>query len=469
MKKLLSFFVFLIFLIHANITQAKTYRIGMEATFPPFEYKENGKTVGFDIDLIKEIEKNTNYQIQLVEMGLDALIPAVKTNNIDMIISGISITSERSKSVLFSDPYFKTGLQLLVLKENDTIKNIDDLNGKKLGVELGSTAEVYARKLKGVKVKTFSNMSEMNLDLINKGIDASLNDTFIHEYYLAHGGAKYAKIVGDTVEKADVGIAFNKKNIELKKEVDIILNKLKKDGTYEKIYTKWFGKNNTKPAERGSIFNFIKSISPLLLSGTLLTIQISGISFLIGLLIGCSMGIIRLCPSRILRIFATFYIDFLRGTPLLVQIFMIYFALPQLLDRHVDAYFAAITACSLNIGAYIAEVIRSGIQSIDKGQMEASFSLGLSWFKTMRFVILPQTFKRIIPQLGNELIALLKDSSLVSVIGFEELTRQAQIIISQTYASLEVWMAVSIIYLMMTIIISQSVKYIEKRWAKSCQ
>lgn len=463
MKRLLSFLAFLIFLFNVSIVQAKIYRIGMDPVFPPFEYKNNGKTIGFDIDLINEIEKNTNYQIQIVEMGFDALIPALKTNSVDMIISGFTITAERKKSVLFSEPYFKAGLQLLVQKENNTIKNMTDLKGKKIGVELGSTAEVYARTLKGITIKPFANMNELNMELVNNGIDAVLNDSFIHEYYLAHGGNKHTKIVGDIVKLSDVGIAFNKNNTELKKEIDLIIKKIKKNGTYNKIYTKWFGEKKSIEEERGNIFNFIKNISPLLLSGTLVTIKISGISFLIGLLIGCVFGIMRICPSKILRICSACYVDFLRGTPLLVQIFMIYFALPQILGRHVDAFVAAIVACSLNIGAYIAEIVRSGIQSIDKGQMEATTSLGLSWVKSIRFVILPQAIKKIIPQLGNELIAILKDSSLVSVIGFEELTRQAQLIISQTYASLEVWTTISLIYLFMTIIISQTVKFIEKR------
>ena len=128
---------------------------------------------------------------------------------------------------------------------------------------------------------------------------------------------------------------------------------------------------------------------------------------------------------------------------------------------------AAVAACSINSGAYVAEIFRSGIQSIDKGQFEASRALGLNWFQSMKFVIMPQAFKRIIPPLGNEFIAMLKDSSLVSVIGFEELTRTGQMIISRTYAVFEVWMVVAILYLIMTLCISRLVAVLEKRFNTS--
>ena len=130
----------------------------------------------------------------------------------------------------------------------------------------------------------------------------------------------------------------------------------------------------------------------------------------------------------------------------------------------MNPFIAAIAACSINSGAYVAEIFRAGIQSIDNGQMEAGRSLGLSWMQTMRYIIIPQAFKRVIPPLGNEFIALLKDSSLVSVIGFEELTRRGQLAIARTYASLEIWLCVAFIYLIMTLSISRFVAYLERRY-----
>lgn len=204
---------------------------------------------------------------------------------------------------------------------------------------------------------------------------------------------------------------------------------------------------------------------PLLIVGAGITIQITAISVGLGLIIGMFVGIARICNVKVLRALATVYIDFLRGTPLLVQIFLIYFALPMVVGQRVDPFIAAITACGINSGAYIAEIFRAGIQAIDEGQMEAGRSLGMSWVQTMRYIIVPQAFKNVIPPLGNEFIALLKDSSLVSVIGFEELTRRGQLIIARTYGSLEIWITVALIYLVMTLTISRFVSYMEKRLA----
>ncbi|MDU4959275.1 MAG: amino acid ABC transporter permease [Sporomusaceae bacterium] len=211
-------------------------------------------------------------------------------------------------------------------------------------------------------------------------------------------------------------------------------------------------------------FDLVIRSFPLLLMGAGITVQITALSVGFGLLIGMFVGIARLAKLTPLRLAAAVYVDFIRGTPLLVQIFIIYFALPMVLGTRIDPFIAAITACSINSGAYVAEIFRAGIQSIDKGQMEAGRSLGMSWAQTMRYIILPQAFKRIIPPLGNEFIAMLKDSSLVSVIGFEELTRRGQLIIARTYGSFEIWLTVAFIYLIMTLTISRLVNYLERRY-----
>ena len=203
---------------------------------------------------------------------------------------------------------------------------------------------------------------------------------------------------------------------------------------------------------------------PLLLMGAVVTIQITVLSVLLGVLIGLFVGIARISSFRLIRWAAAVYVDFFRGTPLLVQIFLIYFAIPVITGQRMDPFMAAISACGINSGAYVAEIFRAGIQPIDEGQMEAGRSLGMTWGQTMRYIIVPQAFKRVIPPLGNEFIALLKDSSLVSVIGFEELTRRGQLIIAKTYGSLEIWFSVAIIYLAMTLTISQFVAYLERRF-----
>ena len=210
-------------------------------------------------------------------------------------------------------------------------------------------------------------------------------------------------------------------------------------------------------------FELIQRALPILLMGAGVTIEITAFSVAIGFFIGLFVGIARIAQFKILQIMAAVYADCIRGTPLLVQIFLIYFALPMAIGQRVEPFIAAVAACGINSGAYVSEIFRAGIQAIDVGQMEAGRSLGLTWWQTMRFIILPQAFKNILPPLGNEFIAMLKDSSLVSVIGFEELTRRGQLIIAQTYGSFEIWMTVAVLYLIMTMAISRIVAFLEKR------
>lgn len=210
-------------------------------------------------------------------------------------------------------------------------------------------------------------------------------------------------------------------------------------------------------------FQLIIDSMPLLLTGLYMTLKITSLSVGLGLIIGLLLSVARISNFKLARWFAHAYVELIRGTPLLVQIFIIYFALPNIIHMRVDAYVAAVAACSINSGAYVAEIFRAGLQSVDKGQMEAGRSLGLSWYQTMKEIIIPQAFRNIIPALGNEFIAMLKDSSLVSVIGYEELMRSGQLIIARTYASVEIWSTVALMYLIMTFTISRLVAFLERR------
>lgn len=212
-------------------------------------------------------------------------------------------------------------------------------------------------------------------------------------------------------------------------------------------------------------FNLIWDSLPLLLAGAGVTIEITAIAVGLGFVFGLITSVCRLSGVKILNILAVCYVNIIRGTPLLVQIFLIYFALPMIIGERINPFVAAVAACSVNSGAYVAEIFRAGIQSVDKGQMEAGRSLGLSWMQTMRYIILPQAFKHVIPPLGNEFISMTKETSLVSVIGFEELTRRGQLIIAKTYGSFEIWLTVAFIYLVMTFTIAQLVSYLERRFA----
>ncbi len=210
---------------------------------------------------------------------------------------------------------------------------------------------------------------------------------------------------------------------------------------------------------------------PILNKAALLTLELTAGAIAIGVVIALFMALARLSKKRILRAVAITYIDFFRGTPLLVQIFLVYFLVPRLLNWDTlpenYQYFAGVLAMGLNSGAYIAEIFRAGIQSIDRGQSEAARSLGMSHSQSMRYVILPQAFKRVIPPLGNEFIALLKDSSLLSIIAIQELFYSGKIIAGRTFQPIPMYIAVALYYLLMTQLISQWVAYMERRLGKN--
>lgn len=210
-------------------------------------------------------------------------------------------------------------------------------------------------------------------------------------------------------------------------------------------------------------FDIIVQSLDVLLVGLGMTLQLTVISLLIALVLGLITALMKLSKKRALNAIANAYINVMRGTPLLVQVFYIYFAIPSLLGTRIDAWTAAISALSLNAGAYIAEVFRSGIQAVPHGQMEAARSLGMTHRQAMRYVILPQAFRIVIPSLLNQFIITLKDTSLVSVIGFEELARKGQLIIATTYSAFEIWTVVALFYLVVVLALTRLSEYLEKR------
>ncbi|MBO5638017.1 MAG: basic amino acid ABC transporter substrate-binding protein [Acidaminococcaceae bacterium] len=227
-----------------KVAQApKVLRVGTEPTFAPFEFQKEGSKDfdGFDMDLIRAIGKQLNMKVEIQNMGFDALIPALNAGNIDVAASGMSITPDRQKAVDMSDPYYVSGLVVVVNKDNSAVKSVNDLNNKSIAVQIGTTGADRAAKVPGAKVKNFNTNSEVFLELKNKGVDAVIIDKPVAEYYLAQGGGKEsAKIVGDSMEAESYGLSL-KKNSPLTKEINKAMLDLKKNGEYDKIYEKWFG------------------------------------------------------------------------------------------------------------------------------------------------------------------------------------------------------------------------------------
>ena len=217
----------------------------------------------------------------------------------------------------------------------------------------------------------------------------------------------------------------------------------------------------------GGNFQFKYSVMwesiPVLMTGVKLTILIAFFGLIFGFLLGSAAGLGKTSRNIFINKLSGIYVESVRGTPLMVQVMFLYFGLPLALGMRVPPLAAGVTAIAVNAGAYIAEIVRGAIQSIDKGQVEAGRSIGLTHFQALVYIIWPQAFKRMIPPLGNQFIISLKDTSLLVFIGVGELTRQGQEIIAVNFRAFEVWLTVAIIYLVMTMFISKMLNVVEKK------
>ena len=451
-------------------------QVGTEPAFPPFEMQApDGKGfTGFDIDLFNAIGEEAGLEIQFQSMPFDGLIPALQSQNIDAAISGMTITPERAQTIDFTRPYFQSGLAIAVRQENrNEIESFEDLENKKIAVAIGTTGAKSAAEIPGAEIFTFDNSALALQELSNGNVDAVVNDAPVTLYAIKVGNLNNVEVVGELLTEEYYGIALPKNSPNLEK-VNDALDELLQSGRYRELYQKWFAGEPPKlplvaPAleEEGASFSWIETFQTLFW-GALITILLTAFSVFFGTIGGTLLATASISDFKPLGWLTRIYVDFFRGTPLLVQIFMIYFGIPSLLqeiglDFSFNRFAAAVTALSLNSAAYLAEIIRGGIQSIDRGQWEAAQSMGMGWTQTMRYVVFPQAFRRMLPPLGNEFITMIKDTSLVAIIGFEELFRQGQLMVATTYRAFEIYAAVALIYLLLTFIASRVFSWLEKR------
>ena len=454
-------------------TPPNPFRVATEATFPPFEFQQGGQLTGFDIDLMRAIGKEADLNIDFRNLPFDGIIPALQARTVEAAISGMTITAERAQAISFSRPYFRAGLAIAVREDNKTIRNFEDLKGKKIAVQIGTTGALEATKIPGAVVSQFDSAALALQELINGRVEAVVNDKPVTLYAIKEAGLRGVKVVGELLTEEFYGIALPKNSPYLQL-INDALGRVIESGQYDVIFQQWFGEKPpvlplVAPALKNlqeSRFNWGELFYNLIVKGVPWTILLTVLSFLFGLIGGTLVAIALISPYKWLKIICRIYVDFFRGTPMLVQLFLIYFGLPGLfrdigLNIDLDRLPAALFALSLNVAAYLAEIMRGGIQSIDNGQWEACSSLGMSPVQTMREVIFPQAFRRMLPPLGNEFITLIKDTSLAAVIGFEELFRQGQLMVATTYKAFEIYIAVALVYLVLTTLSSVVFKRLE--------
>lgn len=230
----------------AQTESVPTLRVGSLTVYAPFEYMDSatGQYEGFDMDLVRELGKREGYKIEIVSMTLDGLIPALMADNIDVAVSALTITPERSEKVDFTKPYINAGLTVMTTRDNaPKIKSLKDLEGKCLCAEIGSSGALFMKRIPGTTIRTFNSAADAFLELNKNGCYAMLNDGPVNKYFLRQDAAKSMNLVAlDWVVSDDqYGFAVKKGNAELLKKLDDALDAMKKDGTYDRIYDKWFG------------------------------------------------------------------------------------------------------------------------------------------------------------------------------------------------------------------------------------
>ncbi|ABK75627.1 amino acid ABC transporter substrate-binding protein/permease [Mycolicibacterium smegmatis] len=447
--------------------EGETYVVATDITFAPFEFQDaSGKFVGIDIDLINEIAADQNFTVTIKPLGFDAALQAVQANQADGVIAGMSITDERKKVFDFSDPYFESGVQMAVLASDDDIKSYEDLRGKRVAVKNGTEGAEFAESIKdkyGFTTVYFADSASMFDEVRTGNSQAVFEDYPVLQYGIAQGNG--FKTVTPKEKGANYGFAVNKgQNAELLQKFNAGLAQLKESGRYDEIISTYLGEEAVD--NDNSFLGLLKSTFPILMIGLRMTLILTVVSIAIALVLGVIFGLLRVSRSVVLRAIGTTYVDIFRGTPLLVQAFFIYFGIPSALGFQMSALTAGIITLSLNAGAYMTEIVRGGIQSVDKGQMEAARSLGIGYLPTMRKVILPQAIRTMIPSYINQFVITLKDTSILSVIGIAELTQTGRIIIARNFQSFTMWLIIGIIYFVVIMALTKLSDRVEKRLVK---
>lgn len=484
-KKLTGFLVLLIFFFSfvgslvpsANAAEAqKTYTIATDTTFPPFEYQDaSGNYVGIDLDLLEAIAEDQGFEYRLQPLGFNAAVQALQSNNVDGVIAGMSITDERKQTFDFSDPYFDAGPIMGVDANNSAIMSYEDLRGLRVAVKTGTEGAAFAESIRdqyGFTIVTFDDSTQLIEEVKAGGSVAYFEDYPVVAYGIAQGNGMKTPLGKEA--GGSYGFAVNKgQNAELLEMFNTGLAHLRENGQYDEIMANYLGESFASeggeieiaatPQMRG--FELIGASMPAFLKGMGLTLYYTIVSLFFAFILGLIFGSMKVSHNKVLRGIATVFVDIFRGIPLLILAFFIYFGIPQALGFTMPGWTgtAAILALSLNAGAYVTEIIRGGIQSIDKGQMEAARSLGVPYRTAMRKIIMPQAIKVMVPSFINQMVITLKDTSIMSIIGLVELTQSGKLVVARTFQSFEVWLTIGIMYLIVITILTKIADRLERR------
>ncbi|MBO1221712.1 ABC transporter substrate-binding protein/permease [Staphylococcus nepalensis] len=447
-----------------KIKERGELRVGLSADYAPYEFEHNvnGKTkyAGIDIDIAKKIAKDNNLKLKIVNMQFGSLLGAIKTGKIDVIISGMTPTPERLKEVDFSNAYMTVDQKMIIKKsEADRFKTISDFANKKIGVQKQTQQEKIAQnEIENAQIQSLTRVPEVIMSLKSGKVNGMVIEGPVAEAYLKQNK--------DLTFADDVKFEEGRKNtaIALPKNSPVLMDKLNssiKDVKDKNLLDDY--KDSAAEAMQKDEGNFFTKYGNFFLKGIKNTILISIVGVVLGAVFGAFIALLKLSKIKILRWISSAYIEFLRGTPLLVQVFLVYFGTTAVLGLDMSALICGMIALVINCSAYIAEIIRAGINAVDKGQTEAARSLGLTYGQTMKSVILPQAVKNILPALGNEFVTVIKESSIVSVIGVSEIMFNAQVVQGASFDPFTPLIVAAVLYFILTFTLSRVMNFFEGR------
>ena len=450
------------------------YVIASDSSFAPFVFQNSSNQyIGIDMDLIKAIAEDQGFEIEITNPGFDAAINAVQSGQADGMIAGMSVTDARKETFDFSDSYY-TANTILGVKESSTISSYEDLNGKTVGVKNGTASQTFLTENQskyGYKIKTFADGSSMYDSLNTGAVDAVMDDEPVLKYSISQGQKLKTPIEGTPI--GETAFAVKKgSNPELIEMFNNGLANLKASGEFQKILDKYLATDSTSESstvDETTIWGLLKNNYKQLLSGLGITLSLALISFAIAIVIGIIFGMFSVSPYKSLRLISEIFVDVIRGIPLMILAAFIFWGVPNFIESltgqqsPINDFVAGTIALSLNSAAYIAEIVRGGIKAVPIGQMEASRSLGISYSKTMRKIVLPQATKLMLPNFVNQFVIALKDTTIVSAIGLVELFQTGKIIIARNYQSFKMYAILAVFYLVIITLLTRLAKRLEKR------
>lgn len=411
----------------------------------PYVYPDPQKPeqlIGFEHDLADALAARLGVKARMVQNQWDQLIPGLERGNFDIILNGLELTPENRQRIAMSQPYYVYAEQIVTRKGAAGLEKLADLKGRIVGVLSATVAQRLLEGMGGAQARIYPGNVESLRDLKAHRIDAVLMDLPIALHYARPDPD--LSLSGDPFAPGYYGIGVRKDDPQLLAALNQALAGVGRDGTLERIdrrYGLWDKRQEGLKDYRPESISKRKPVStlrewpkylPLLLRGAAVTIELSVVAMALAVVAGLVVVLIRLYAPIPLNWLARAYVEVIRGTPLLIQLFLIYYGLPEIGIR-LNPFLAGVVGLGLNYAASESENYRAGIQSIPRGQTEAAQALGMNRWQTLRHVVLPQALRVVIPPVTNDFIAMFKDSSIVSVITMVELTKVYGMLAMSTY------------------------------------